>query len=71
MNRAVASILACLWLCVAGLLPVVAQEATGQMLAGRVIDAESREPLVGAVCQLLDASGKPLLTVELLSRLNN
>lgn len=63
MNRAVASILACLWLCVAGLLPVVAQEATGQMLAGRVIDAESREPLVGAVCQLLDASGKPLAFV--------
>ncbi|WP_235318060.1 carboxypeptidase-like regulatory domain-containing protein [Porphyromonas gulae] len=63
MNRAVSSILVGLWLCLAGLLPVAAQGAAGQMLAGRVIDAESREPLAGAVCQLLDASGKPLAFV--------
>ncbi|WP_039433850.1 hypothetical protein, partial [Porphyromonas gulae] len=63
MNRAVSSILVGLWLCLAGLLPVAAQGAAGQILAGRVIDAESREPLAGAVCQLLDASGKPLAFV--------
>lgn len=35
-------------------------QQTPKAFQGQVVDAETRKPLVGAVCQLLNASGKPI-----------
>ncbi|WP_373701749.1 carboxypeptidase-like regulatory domain-containing protein [Porphyromonas loveana] len=60
MERRVSLLFCCLAVWLMGLLPIEAQDASGQMLSGRVIDAESRQPLIGAVCQLVDGAGNPI-----------